>query len=457
MCLRFALHPLLKTSHRITAVPKRASSGGQMNGDVNQNSVNKQLSARVAKVDGDDKKARLSARSAAACRRRMRKPRLTYYLSLAVCRLIISWTFGPISLIIIKPLKELTKDGFNYHTLLLERNSTKGSFLSAHVFPGGNIEKDDSTMETSIDPNRSVIRSLKTCAIRETFEECGILVGTTVVDHDKSTLTNSIISDWRQRILYGSESFSNFVKMIKKEFGRDLKLDALTHHANYLTPLALPMRWDTHFFMYICPPDSTSSDTNSEAIGIEQANVDGLETVSMRWLTPLEGIKLATSSSTTDPEHQGLRLAPPQFYLLAELCSKLDYNSIFNQDNIPTRVDESCNVDGMVGSTRRIIEFIPEMIKPQSQNSNENSMSIKAISFQLVLPGDPQHSSTNKIIKNSPHLTNQTNGFKHRVYIRPPTRSPSKSSFFIPIGIERIGMENILGKGWEDVVIGEVD
>lgn len=210
--------------------------------------------------------------------------------------------------------------------------------------------------------------------------------------------------------------------------------------------------------MYICPPDSSRSNTNSEVIGIDQASVDGLETVSMRWLTPLEGIKLSISSSTINPEHQALRLAPPQFYLLAELCSKLDYNSILKQGGPAT--GSSNDLNEMVGSTRRIIEFVPEMIKPQSHQSEEKSKNSKPSLFQLVLPGDPQHSSTDEIIKNSPNLIDQTNRSKHRIYIRPPetqTQYQSKSGFFIPIGIERVGMEKILGKGWEDVVIGEVE
>ncbi|KAH9819753.1 hypothetical protein DFH28DRAFT_37933 [Melampsora americana] len=424
-CVKWSMLCTTQSLHQIPTLPKRAFSINPMRSDANQNSVTKQLLDEVAKVDGADKKARLSA-----------------------------------SLIIIKPLKEVTKDGFNYHTLLLERSSTKGSFLSAHVFPGGNIKKNDSTMGTSIDQSHSVIHSLKTCAIRETFEECGILIGTTVSAHGRSSLNERIVSDWRQRILNRTESFSNFVKMIKRDFGRELKLDSLLHHANYLTPLVLPKRWDTHFFMYICPPSSSRSNTNSEEVGVDQASVDGLETISMRWLTPLEGIKLALSSSNINSDDPSLRLAPPQFYLLAELCSKLDYNSIMQHGALPTGANVNFHTNEMAGSTRRIIEFIPEMIKPQSPQSNENRNNIKPGSFRLVLPGDPQHSSTNTIIKNLPNLISQTNRFKHRIYIRPPdsqSQPQSKSNFFIPIGIERIGMENILGKGWEDYVIGEVE
>ncbi|KNZ60840.1 hypothetical protein VP01_1493g4 [Puccinia sorghi] len=67
-----------------------------------------------------------------------------------------------VSLIIIQPLQSITPDGFNYRTLLIQRNPTQRSFSAAHVFPGMNhIEATSNLMITS-SSHRSTVQLLKT-------------------------------------------------------------------------------------------------------------------------------------------------------------------------------------------------------------------------------------------------------------------------------------------------------
>lgn len=62
--------------------------------------------------------------------------------------------------------------------LLLQRVKTSSTFASAHVFPGGNVDPfHDGEAPGVDDPKRHVDSEVyRLCAVRETFEETGILL-----------------------------------------------------------------------------------------------------------------------------------------------------------------------------------------------------------------------------------------------------------------------------------------
>lgn len=66
----------------------------------------------------------------------------------------------------------------NNHVLLLRRVKQSSSFASAHVFPGGNVSAlHDGDVPGSDSPDRHVDSDVyRMAAIRETFEESGILL-----------------------------------------------------------------------------------------------------------------------------------------------------------------------------------------------------------------------------------------------------------------------------------------
>lgn len=43
------------------------------------------------------------------------------------------------SVMVVAPLEKRTSDGFDYKILLLKRHGKSSTFVSAHVFPGGNM------------------------------------------------------------------------------------------------------------------------------------------------------------------------------------------------------------------------------------------------------------------------------------------------------------------------------
>ncbi|KAH9468694.1 hypothetical protein Pst134EA_009228 [Puccinia striiformis f. sp. tritici] len=153
--------------------------------------------------------------------------------------------------------KSITPDGFNYRTLLIKRNSTQRSFPAAHVFPGGNLDLDDhnhsqflSDRSASRDDHKSdeassdLQAALRVCAIRETFEETGILAGLLPGGVD---IPSSILTDFRQQLKDQTTQFSKIIQHVKtyvpnadKSQNDIFCLDQLSHHANILTPTTAP-------------------------------------------------------------------------------------------------------------------------------------------------------------------------------------------------------------------------
>lgn len=115
------------------------------------------------------------------------------------------------------------------HILLLRRVQTSSSFASAHVFPGGNISSfHDGDPPPSEDAARHHDSDIyRMAAVRETFEESGILLARTKdgrlleVDEEERTKV--------RKLVHGDKiKFEDWLdeKSAKADLGRSLSLDA---------------------------------------------------------------------------------------------------------------------------------------------------------------------------------------------------------------------------------------
>jgi 8-oxo-dGTP pyrophosphatase MutT (NUDIX family) len=150
--------------------------------------------------------------------------------------------------------------------VLMLRRHAGATFPSAMVFPGGVVETEDGSDEwldlvTGHEGFSPVERALRIGAIRETWEEASILVA-----HDGSgTLPLA--------------SGGSFLEAVRAS-GCRLTLDKLEYFGHWITPEALPKRFDTWFFLASMPHDQV-------------AHFDGDEMVSVEWLTPLLALERA--------------------------------------------------------------------------------------------------------------------------------------------------------------------
>ena len=177
-------------------------------------------------------------------------------------------------------------------TILLVRDAADGievfmvkrhhqiDFISgALVFPGGKVDKRDNDADLKEFVDGAVtwndeMRALGAAAIREAFEESGILLAR---DARTGEFVNgerlAALEPYRQRL---DKHEIGIADMLRKENLR-LALDQLARFAHWITPEYMPKRFDTHFFIAPSP------------VGHEGRH-DGRESVDSVWITPERAI-----------------------------------------------------------------------------------------------------------------------------------------------------------------------
>ena len=171
--------------------------------------------------------------------------------------------------------------------LLLERHAKCEFLPDAYVFPGGRVDPDDHALGARVGglaaaDASAALRTVSAeqalgffvAAIRETFEESGILLARR---RGESALVDAAhaasLARHRLAVQAGEHSFRELV------VGEDLVLaaDLLAAHAHWITPEDSPRRFDTIFFAAETPPG-------------QQALHDGVELTDHVWVRPEQGL-----------------------------------------------------------------------------------------------------------------------------------------------------------------------
>jgi 8-oxo-dGTP pyrophosphatase MutT (NUDIX family) len=151
---------------------------------------------------------------------------------------------------------------------MVRRNST-GTFASSLVFPGGAIDQSDasetwSRLVDDFDAYPPEERALRIGAIRETWEETSILVGATTDAPPAGTLAGF-----------------DFREFVERSAIR-LRLDSVVPFGHWVTPVIVPRRFDTRFYLARAPEGQV-------------AVADGSETVGVEWVGPAAAVRAAKS------------------------------------------------------------------------------------------------------------------------------------------------------------------
>lgn len=181
--------------------------------------------------------------------------------------------------------------GPGVEVLMMKRNLQSGFVPGMHVFPGGGLDDDDLLFK-----NNSLCNCLNDgvasatlglaqdglcywiAAIREAFEESGLLLarhaqgGLIRLDDDA---TSRRFAEHRRRLNAGEASFTS----ILREEGLEAAADTLTYFAHWITPVRMPRRYDTRFFM-------------AEAPEGQHPVQDERETIAATWIKPAEALSL---------------------------------------------------------------------------------------------------------------------------------------------------------------------
>jgi 8-oxo-dGTP pyrophosphatase MutT (NUDIX family) len=147
----------------------------------------------------------------------------------------------------------------------------------ALVFPGGRVEDADHALAAGLEPRLAIdppTLPFRVAAIRETFEECGVLLA-------KRRGSDSVIGadvlrrldHFRTALDGGTVGLDAVLKAEDLEPATDL----LVHFAHWITPANQPKRYDTQFFLAQAPAEHL-------------AMHDGHEAVDSIWIRPADAL-----------------------------------------------------------------------------------------------------------------------------------------------------------------------
>jgi 8-oxo-dGTP pyrophosphatase MutT (NUDIX family) len=175
----------------------------------------------------------------------------------------------------------------NMEVFMVVRHHQIDFASGALVFPGGKADPQD--FDEALIPHLqgaesdTDMRAAQVSAIREAFEECGILLA-------RETGISDIISGERLAQLQDHREPMNKGEITLLDFLTSenlvLACDALTHFAHWITPPMMPKRFDTHFYLAIPPADHI-------------AVHDGYESVDSVWIDPTDAISGAENGKYT--------------------------------------------------------------------------------------------------------------------------------------------------------------
>ena len=156
---------------------------------------------------------------------------------------------------------------------LLRRHVDMAFAAGMCVFPGGGVDPRDFDHQISwVGPSaaqwadrmgveESLARALVCAAVRETFEESGVLLAGPTPDTVVSDTTGE---DWEEdrRALEAREvSFTDFLD----RRGLSLRTDLLALWGSWVTPVFEPRRYDTRFFVAEMPQGQVTRDVSTES------------------------------------------------------------------------------------------------------------------------------------------------------------------------------------------------
>jgi len=210
--------------------------------------------------------------------------------------------------------------------LLLRRNPQSVFVPGAHVFPGGAVEPADGSAHPLAPGAPSDLEASQrlgldqgglafwVAAVRETFEEAGLLFADGPVDE--------AVAD-RRAIAAGERGLAEACA----EHGLTLRLGDLRYFGHWITPPGGPRRYTTRFFVAPVPPDQDHAHDDAEAVDSE-------------WVRPQQALDrfAAGEWELILPTERSLRALAP-FEDVAAVLAHLDTRPPITDDHGGRRVE----------------------------------------------------------------------------------------------------------------------
>lgn len=151
----------------------------------------------------------------------------------------------------------LLRDGADgIEVFMIVRHTDTAAFAGAAVFPGGKVDRGDGDrrLRARADGAEALddaALTLRIAAIREAFEECGVLLARAAGDADllSGPRLPAIDAAWRRRLAADETDMAALAEAEDLHFATD----ALVPFAHWITPKTQPRIFDTHFFLAAAP------------------------------------------------------------------------------------------------------------------------------------------------------------------------------------------------------------
>lgn len=159
--------------------------------------------------------------------------------------------------------------------LMVKRHKNIKFAGGAYVFPGGKLDLADKVLEESDQKVSSQnistgFRGLRYAALREVFEETGLVIGTIGGKPIGEEARKAIDAKYRPDFLAGKIALADFLNLS----GVELDMNDCLPFAHWITPKVYPIRFDTRFFLCVAPAGQLPSP-------------DGHEITQVEWMHPM--------------------------------------------------------------------------------------------------------------------------------------------------------------------------
>jgi 8-oxo-dGTP pyrophosphatase MutT (NUDIX family) len=192
---------------------------------------------------------------------------------------------------------------------LLRRTMTMAFAAGMYVFPGGSVDPRDEVLDDAawvgppprawaglLSADERLAKALVCAAVRETFEESGVLLAGAGPDEVVADTTGDDWEDDRLALLARDLSFAALLA----RRGLVLRADLLRPWAHWITPEFEPKRFDTRFFVAALPAGQRTRDVGGEADRVA-------------WVRPADALAASAAGE--------MGMLPPTAFTLAEVGS----------------------------------------------------------------------------------------------------------------------------------------
>jgi recombination protein RecT len=181
----------------------------------------------------------------------------------------------------------VVRNNINWDVLMIRRSAEARFAPLAFVFPGGSVQEDDLQLATnySFPPSETELSRLRlvsdgtnplalmAAAVRELFEETGLLLAKNVKSHRMCSTKDA------EAIRYMVSNGYPFGEALKL-MGLLLALDKLIYFDRWITPELLSVRFDARFFLARLPSSQKRFHLSEE------------EASELLWIKPLDAVRL---------------------------------------------------------------------------------------------------------------------------------------------------------------------